>query len=80
MILPTKHLAEDRALLSVGAALLRRLRQPTTVSALWNQSRTLRTEEGGGALSYDWFILALDLLFILGAIEIDRGLLRRTAR
>lgn len=80
MILPTKHLAEDRALLSVGAALLRRLREPMTVSALWEESRRLTAAEGGGELSYDWFVLALDLLYIVRAVELSDGLIQRSAR
>ena len=80
MILPTKHLSEDRALLSVGAALLRRLQEPTTVTGLWERSRQLSPAEGGGTLNYDWFILALDLLYIVGAVELKDGLLWRVAR
>ena len=42
MILPTKGLALDRALLSVGAEVLRRLDRPKTVSRLWIKSGTVR--------------------------------------
>src|SRR5690606_32225953 len=35
MILPTKHVSQDRALLTIGAGILRRLSHPLTVSALW---------------------------------------------
>lgn len=79
MILPTKGLAADRALLSVGAEVLRRLDRPKTVSRLWEQVNqrqcSLLT-----AVSYDWFLLALDLLFLLSAVEFDEGRLRRTRR
>lgn len=78
MILPTKHIRPDRALLAVGADLLGRLCEPMTVSRLWDEVRFTR---GGGAepapINYDWFVLALDLLFIIGAIEVERGLLRK---
>ncbi len=37
MILPAKHLSQDRALLTVGARLLAHLSQPLTVSALWEE-------------------------------------------
>lgn len=78
MILPTKHLSQDRALLTVGARLLAHLSQPKTVSALWEEiSRPAST--GGGrkpALRYDAYVLTLDLLFLIGAIELQDGLLR----
>ena len=37
MILPSKHLSQDRALLTVGAAILQNLSRPATVSALWEK-------------------------------------------
>jgi hypothetical protein len=81
MILPTKHIHPDRALLAVGGDLLVSLREPMTVSRLWDN---VRAERGGhdepAPISYDWFVLALDLLFMVGAIEFDRGLLRKTAQ
>ena len=60
MILPTKHLRPDRALLAVGADLLVSLREPMTVSRLWDDVRSNRGDAGEPApISYDWFILAL---------------------
>lgn len=80
MILPTKHLRPDRALLTVGGDLLVSLREPTTVSRLWDDVRAKRGASGEpAAINYDWFVLALDLLFMIGAIELHRGLLRKTA-
>jgi hypothetical protein len=80
MILPTKHIRPDRALLTVGANLLGCLEEPMTVSRLWDEIRTRR----GGAvepapINYDWFILTLDLLYMVEAIEFERGLIRRSA-
>jgi len=81
MILPTKHVRADRALLGVGAELLRILRRPCTVSKLWDELRAGRSGAATHApISYDWFILALDLLFIMGAIELERGIVRRRAQ
>lgn len=76
MILPTKGLAVDRALLSVGGEVLRRLDRPTTVSKLWDQIRQ-RQSSLLEAIPYDWFLLSLDLLFIVGAVELEDGRLRR---
>lgn len=80
MILPTKHLSEDRALLSVGATVLRCLRTEATVTRLWDDVRAQRGRAGETPIRFDWFILALDLLYALGAIEFDDVRVRRVAR
>nr|VFJ44045.1 MAG: hypothetical protein BECKDK2373B_GA0170837_100718 [Candidatus Kentron sp. DK] len=79
MILPTKHLSQDRALLTVGAQLLAHLSRPKTVSALW-EDVSHPANLGNGkrpALRYDAYVLTLDLLFLMGAIKFQDGLLRR---
>ena len=79
MILPSKHLAPDRALLTVGARILPRLAQPRTVSALWEEvSHEPASGKNPATLRYDGFVLALDLLFLVGAIQLQDGLLIRT--
>lgn len=81
MILPTKHLSQDRALLTVGARLLAHLARPKTASALWEEiSRpAANTARPKTALRYDAYVLTLDLLFAIGAIELQEGLLSRKA-
>jgi len=71
MILPTKGIGPDKALLSVGAIILRDLNEPKTVSRLWADLR--RVEEGPPDLTFDWFVLALDLLFLMGTLNYDGG-------
>lgn len=73
MILPTKHMRPYRSLLGLGATVLDTIGRPMTVSALWDRLR--RASHPG--LSYGWFILALDLLYMIGAIDFRRGLLVR---
>lgn len=78
MILPSKHLPQDRALLTVGAAILKQMSHPLTVSALWEQMLCSSGEaKVQSHLRYDTFVLALDLLFLLGAIELRDGLVLR---
>ncbi len=78
MILPSKHLSQDRALLTVGARVLQQLSQPKTVSALWEElPRNAAGRKNVPPLRYDGFVLALDLLFLMGAIELEEGLLSR---
>lgn len=80
MILPTKHIRPERALLTIGGELLTRLREPVTVSRLWDDVRRDRGDQTEPAsITYDWFVLALDLLFMVGAIKFERGLVRKTA-
>jgi len=79
MILPSKHIPQEKALLTIGAELLRRLDKPKTVSAVWEDAHQLASETENDAvyLSYDWFVLALDLLYAINTIEIHEGLLKR---
>lgn len=76
MILPSKHLPHDRALLTVGAGILVNLPEPKTISAVW-QDLVENQKDQGSAMRYDNFVLALDLLFSLGAIDLRDGLLIR---
>lgn len=78
MILPTKHISQERALLTVGSLILKNLNSKKTVSALWENISTNDTVNNRNPrISYDWFILALDILFAIEAIEIHEGLLNR---
>jgi len=79
MILATKGLALDRALLSVGAEVLRRLDRPKTVSRLWDQIRH-RQSSLSDSVPYDWFLLSLDLLYLCGAVDFESGHIRRATR
>jgi hypothetical protein len=72
MIMPTKHVSPSDSLLGVGGRLLPLLRQPRTVPALWHTAR-----ESAAVETYARFILALDLLYLLGAVEFTKGALRR---
>ena len=79
MILPSKHLSQDRALLTIGARILQKLNQPKTVSALWEvlSHQDDDTRHSTFFLRYDQFVLTLDLLFLVGAIDLSEGLLKR---
>lgn len=79
MILPTKHLGPERAMLTIGAEILKLLTEPKTVSRLWNElSRALSERSSVRIITYDWFILTLDLLYIVGSIEMIHGRIQRT--
>lgn len=79
MILPTKRLGVERAMLTVGAEILELLTEPKTVSRLWDElGRVMSERSSTRIVNYNWFVLTLDLLYILGALEMDHGRIRRT--
>lgn len=75
MILPTKGVPPGRALISLGADILRLLTETKTVSRLWDDFRKSKVTTTD--VTFDWFVLSLDLLFLVGAVEFDRGRVRR---
>lgn len=79
MILPTKRLTADRALLTIGAEILSALANDQyTVSQTWMNIHDRRVENTTLApITYDWFVLALDLLFAINAITWSQGRLSR---
>jgi len=81
MILPGKHLKPDRALLSVGGEILAVMGESSTVSEIWGRVRDLRSRrEAASPLPFDWFVLALSLLYAIGAIDQAGDRLIKTAR
>ena len=78
MLVPTKGITPDRALLTVGAQIIRILDSPLTVSQAWVRVRELRSSEGVGRdLPFWWFTLALDVLYALGAVDLEGQVLRK---
>lgn len=78
MIAPTKGIAPQRALLTVGAQISIVLTEPMTVSQVWAAFKTWRIRHANEALiPFSWFVLALDLLYSLGTVHYEDGLLYR---
>jgi hypothetical protein len=75
MILPSKHLSQDRALLSVGAKILQQLQVPKTVSAIWETLSQPENKTTMPTINYSGFILALDLLYAVNAIKLEDGII-----
>lgn len=74
-ILPTKHISTRNSLLGVGAKILEHLYYPRTVSSLWSSVSTMPE-----IATFERFVLTLDLLYTIGAIEMYEGLLRQHRR
>ena len=75
MILPTKHLSTNDSLLGIGASLILLLGQQQTLTRLWDEARLMNRQ-----ITYPQFLLSLDLLYTLGAVEMDNGVLRKKVR
>ena len=81
MILPTKHIRPDRCLIGLGGEVIGVLERPMTMSRLWDAIRHRRSAHTADAVvDYRWFVLTLDLLYTVQAIEFERGVLRRAGR
>lgn len=72
-LLPDKHLSIGTSLLGVGATILRKLDRPSSVTGLWDRCR--QSEE---TANFGRFVQGLDLLFALGAVEIQKDVLVKT--
>jgi hypothetical protein len=76
MILPTKEIPPDRSLMAVGAQIAQVLQEPLTVSQTWVRLREWRDRHAHAApVSFGWFVLALDMLYALGVVELRENLL-----
>ncbi len=78
MLTPTRGIAPDRSLLAVGAQILMELESPLTVSQAWSRTKLRRKKLGHHSpVSFGWFVLALDTLHALGAVDMHDDLLVR---
>jgi len=81
MILPTKRLTETRSLLAIGGEILHLLSEPKTVSWIWAEIKKNRDQnESYGILTFDWFVLALDFLYTIQAVQLEKGLIRKVTK
>jgi hypothetical protein len=79
MILPGKHIRQDRALISIGGDILSVLKDQSTVSDIWDKVRAIRgMRDNASPLPFDWFVLALCLLYAMSVIELDGDKLKRS--
>lgn len=72
MILPDKNIKLEYSLLNCGALILDEIREPKTISLLWEQVKQKETLD-----NYEKFVLTLDFLFIINAIKLNDGFLER---
>tara|TARA_R110002167_G_scaffold100070_5_gene261534 strand:- start:1112 stop:1339 length:228 start_codon:yes stop_codon:yes gene_type:complete len=72
VILPNKYLREDEALIGVGGKILMLLQQDMLLSELWEE-----TKEKENIGNFERFVLALDLLYLLGLIIFEENKIKR---
>ncbi|MFJ8581811.1 ABC-three component system middle component 6 [Micromonospora sp. NPDC093277] len=72
MILPDKYVGLEHSLLGQAATLIRVRGSATTVADLWAAAQA--------DMAYERFVLALDLLFMIGVVDGDGGGVLRWSR
>lgn len=75
--MPTKHIKAENALIGVGAEVLAELDREKTVSTLFSDIQERRRELDMATIHFDWFLLAIDFLFTLGAVRFEAGVIKK---
>ena len=70
MILPNKYLTEDETLIGYGALILSKIQIQKRLSDLWEELKKEQVLD-----NYELFVLTLDMLFILGLIDVKNNYL-----
>lgn len=68
MLTPDKYVRLENSLLGQSATLLSLASKDQSVSELWALAR-----DSGSGVSYDRFVLCLDLLYSLGVLDVTTG-------
>jgi hypothetical protein len=80
VILPTKKLPPENSLIYLGGEVLRLLDEPKTISRVWQEFQERRVQQlrlDMCDVPFEWFVLALDLLKVMDAIDVKKGRLER---
>lgn len=76
MILPTKGISPERSLIAIGSFVLSNIEPPRSPSEVWH---SYNQSGPRSYVTYDWFCLAISLLFAMGLVEMSGDLLGRRA-
>lgn len=72
MILPEKHLSLEESLFGYGAYLLSHIDSKMSIDRLWRiYSADYKNNVYGVQFTFDQFIITIDYLFSIGAIEMN---------
>lgn len=75
--MPTKHIKTENAIIGVGAEVLAQLNRDKTVSILFNDLQEWRRKNNLATIQFDWFLLSMDFLFLIGAIRFEAGIVKK---
>lgn len=72
MILPKKHILLAESYYGFGGYLLSKLKDPIDIDSLWQlYQQDLEAKRYPVSFSFDKFVLALDFLYMVGAIVLN---------
>ena len=68
---PSKHLSFNESIVGIGAIILKHLDGGKAIDDLWNELRRIKTphEHLPEKVDFDMAVLAVDFLFIVGAVK-----------
>ena len=72
MILPSKNISLANSILGGGSLILSELSSEQTISSLWEKSKKYPEIN-----SFEKFVTVLDVLYILGSLEFQDGIISR---
>ncbi len=75
MILPNKYIQESSSLIGMGGKVLSLLKNDMPLSELWELSKIKSVVN-----NYERFVLVLDMLFVMGLIDLENDKIIRTER
>ena len=75
MILPSKHIRFSESLLGLGGVVLNIIKEPKTIDEIWFSFSEINNNQKilPAYHNFDNIVLALNYLFIIGAVSIDNN-------
>lgn len=75
MILPSKHIRFSESLLGLGGIILHIIKEPKTIDEIWFKFSEINNDKKvfPAYHNFDNVVLALNYLFIVGAVSIDKN-------
>lgn len=77
MLMPTKHIKTENALIGIGSEVLALLDEHKTASRIFFDLQERRRANELSTIHFDYFLLAVDFLFSVGAVRFDDGVLKK---
>ena len=73
MIMPSKHIELSESLIGLGAFVVSIIEKPITIDECWNilNKKFIETKIIRKRHSFDTLVLTIDMLYMLGLIEIN---------